>query len=98
MDGRDIGTVVLPNATVKIFFNGERRGPRSAAAGPAFCRKGQTADYDTGFADICRRDRQDNKCGGTAAAGAGRGFSGYQRAGFRARSFQALKAIILARV
>ena len=79
MDGRDIGTVILPNATVKIFLtaSAEARAARRLAQ---LLQKGQTADYDTVLADICRRDRQDTE----RAAAAGRGFSGYQRAGFRA--------------
>ena len=58
MDGRDIGTVVLPNATVKIFLTAspEARAQRRYAE---LIAKGQQADYDTVLADIRRRDDQD---------------------------------------
>ena len=58
MDGRDIGTVVLPDATVKIFLTAspEARAARRAAE---LAAKGQPADYETVLADIRRRDDQD---------------------------------------
>ena len=49
MDGRDIGTVVLPNATVKIFLTAT-----------AEAEKGQPADLATVLADIRQRDYQDS--------------------------------------
>ena len=44
MDGRDIGTVILPNATVKIFLtaSAEARAARRLAQ---LLQKGQTANY-----------------------------------------------------
>ena len=58
MDGRDIGTVVLPGATVKIFLTAtpEARAQRRLAELQA---KGQAADYATVLADIRLRDDQD---------------------------------------
>ena len=58
MEGRDIGTVVLPDATVKIFLTAspEARADRRYAE---LVAKGQPADYDTVLADIRRRDDQD---------------------------------------
>ena len=58
MDGRDIGTVVLPNATVKIFLTAspEARAQRRFAELQA---KGEQADFETVLADIRRRDDQD---------------------------------------
>lgn len=58
MDGRDIGTVVLPDATVKIFLTAspEARAQRRFAELQA---KGEQADYETVLADIRRRDDQD---------------------------------------
>lgn len=58
MDGRDIGTVVLPDAEVKIFLTaspGERAKRRVAQ----LREKGQQADYRQILADINRRDEQD---------------------------------------
>lgn len=58
MDGRDIGTVVLPNATLKVFLTAapEARAARRLAELRA---KGEPADPDTVLADILRRDEQD---------------------------------------
>ena len=58
MDGRDIGTVVLPHATVKIYMTAtpEARARRRLAE---LLAKGQPADYDTVLADIRLRDDQD---------------------------------------
>ena len=58
MDGRDIGTVVLPNATVKIFLtaSAEARAQRRAKE---LAEKGQPADFATVLADIQQRDYQD---------------------------------------
>ena len=58
MDGRDIGTVVLPDATVKIFLTAspEARAQRRFAELQA---KGEQANFETVLADIRRRDDQD---------------------------------------
>ena len=58
MDGRDIGTVILPNATVKIFLTAspEARAKRRMLE---LRQKGQPADYDTVLEDIRQRDWQD---------------------------------------
>lgn len=59
MDGRDIGTVVLPDATVKIFLTAspEARAQRRLKE---LLDKGQAADYATVLADIQQRDYQDS--------------------------------------
>lgn len=58
MDGRDIGTVVLPNADVKIFLTAapEARARRRARE---LELRGEQADYETILHDIIRRDEQD---------------------------------------
>ena len=58
MDGRDIGTVVLPNADVKIFLtaSAEVRADRRMKE---MLAKGQKADYNTVLKDIKQRDYQD---------------------------------------
>ena len=58
MDGRDIGTVILPNATVKIFLTAspEARAKRRMLE---LQQKGQPAEYDTVLEDIRQRDWQD---------------------------------------
>lgn len=58
MDGRDIGTVVLPHATVKIFLTAspEVRAKRRC---DELSAKGQKVDYDKVLKDIQQRDYQD---------------------------------------
>ncbi len=58
MDGRDIGSVVLPNAQVKIFLTAspEIRAQRRARQ---LEEKGINADYDEILKDIKQRDYQD---------------------------------------
>ncbi len=97
MDGRDIGTVVLPNATVEIFLtaSAEARAARRLAQ---LLQKGQTADYDTVLADICRRDRQDTERAAAPLRQAPDAVLVDTSELDFEQSFQALKAIILARV
>lgn len=58
MDGRDIGTVVLPRARVKIFLTAapEARAERRLLE---LRQRGQDAAFDTVLSDIIRRDEQD---------------------------------------
>ena len=58
MDGRDIGTVVLPRATVKFFLTAspEVRAERRTAE---LLAKGQKADYKKVLDEIIKRDYQD---------------------------------------
>lgn len=97
MDGRDIGTVILPNATVKIFLtaSAEARAARRLAQ---LVQKGQAADYDTVLADICRRDRQDTERAAAPLRQAPDAVLVDTSELDFEQSFQALKAIILARV
>lgn len=59
MDGRDIGTVVLPNATVKIFLSAtaEDRARRRFLELQA---KGNDISYEQVLADMKRRDENDS--------------------------------------
>ncbi len=60
MDGRDIGTVVLPGADLKIYLTAapEARAERR-------CRelreRGQQADFDQVLAEVLERDRRDSQ-------------------------------------
>ena len=58
MDGRDIGTVVLPNAQVKIFLtaSAEERARRRCLE---LEQKGTPADYEQTLREIRQRDEQD---------------------------------------
>lgn len=58
MDGRDIGTVVLPDATVKIFLTASPKA-RAQRRFAELQAKGEQADFETVLADIRRRDDQD---------------------------------------
>lgn len=59
LDGRDIGTFVLPNANCKFFLTAspEERANRRYKE---LVAKGQTVDYDTLLKDIIQRDYQDS--------------------------------------
>ena len=58
MDGRDIGTVVLPDAKVKIFLTAslEERTRRRQAE---YAAKGEERDFDELLREMDQRDRQD---------------------------------------
>lgn len=58
LDGRDIGTVVLPNATVKIYLtaSAEERARRRFAE---MQQKGAQDSYEQVLADLRQRDQQD---------------------------------------
>lgn len=58
MDGRDIGTVVLKDAEVKIFMSA-RVDARAARRFKEYQEKHRAEDYDTIFTDITKRDYQD---------------------------------------
>ena len=58
MDGRDIGTVVLPRATVKIFLTASAE-VRAKRRTDELLAKGQKADYNQTLKDIQQRDYQD---------------------------------------
>ena len=60
MDGRDIGTVVLPNAPVKIFLTASAE-VRAARRFEQLKNKGVEADYNTILEDLIKRDEQDTK-------------------------------------
>ena len=59
MDGRDIGTVVLPNADVKIFLTAspEERAKRRYKE---LIEKGQNAVFEDVLADVITRDHNDS--------------------------------------
>jgi cytidylate kinase len=59
LEGRDIGTVIFPDALLKVFLTAsdEERARRRTAE---LRRRGQTADYDRVLADIRQRDAQDS--------------------------------------
>ena len=59
MDGRDIGTVILPNADVKIFLVSSFE-TRAARRVKELKEKGMDATYEEVLADMIARDKQDS--------------------------------------
>ena len=58
MDGRDIGTVVLPDADVKIFLTASPES-RAHRRHLELQQRGQDTDFNTVLRDIIHRDEQD---------------------------------------
>jgi len=59
MDGRDIGTVVLPNATVKIFLTASAED-RSRRRYEELILKNQNVTYKEVYDDMVKRDYNDS--------------------------------------
>lgn len=58
MDGRDIGTVVLPQADVKIFLTAAPEA-RARRRWLELSRRGEQTDYETVLRDVIDRDEKD---------------------------------------
>ena len=58
LDGRDIGTVVLPDATLKIYLTAAPEA-RAQRRYDEMIRKGQETTYEEVLADVIARDEQD---------------------------------------
>jgi cytidylate kinase len=58
MDGRDIGSTVLPNAQTKIYLTASSK-ERARRRVEQLAKSGQNADFATVEADIIKRDEQD---------------------------------------
>ncbi|MBO5248306.1 MAG: (d)CMP kinase [Clostridia bacterium] len=59
MDGRDVGTVILPNADVKIFLTAKPEVRASRRVGE-LAEKGIQADFDTVLKEVLQRDHNDS--------------------------------------
>ena len=59
MDGRDIGTVILPNANVKIFLTASDEC-RATRRRDELLAKGIEVTYEEVLADMIERDRNDS--------------------------------------
>lgn len=59
MDGRDIGTVVLPNARVKIFLTADVK-VRAERRYKELCDKGQEVSFESVLEDMKQRDYNDS--------------------------------------
>ena len=60
MDGRDIGTVVLPDAGLKIFLTADVED-RAKRRYLELLQRGQQAEYELVLHDVRQRDRQDTE-------------------------------------
>ncbi len=60
MDGRDIGTVILPNAQVKLFLTATCED-RARRRYEELVSRGQEVDYEKVLADMRERDENDSK-------------------------------------
>ncbi len=60
MDGRDIGTVVLPDADVKIFLTASIED-RARRRFEELIAKGQTVKYEDVLSDMIKRDKNDSE-------------------------------------
>lgn len=58
MDGRDIGTTVLPNAQIKIYLSASAED-RARRRYEEFIQRGLNTDFSTVLADIIERDKRD---------------------------------------
>ena len=97
MDGRDIGTVILPNATVKIFLtaSAEARADRRFRE---LQEKGVATDFETVLEDIRRRDYQDSHRAAAPLRQAEDAVLVDTSEMDLEQSFQTLKSLILSRV
>ena len=59
MDGRDIGTVVLPNADIKIFLTADV-AERARRRYEELSQSGNESSYEDVIADMTRRDKNDS--------------------------------------
>lgn len=59
MDGRDIGTVVLPNAEIKIFLTASAE-ERAMRRYKELVEKGVVVEYETVLKELNERDYQDS--------------------------------------
>ncbi|WP_131196188.1 (d)CMP kinase [Lichenihabitans psoromatis] len=62
LDGRDIGTVICPNADVKIFVTATAR-VRAQRRALELAGRGEPVDFEAVLADIIRRDDRDSSRG-----------------------------------
>ena len=60
MDGRDIGTVVLPQADLKIYLTAAAEA-RAERRFRELLERGQQADFDQVLAEVIERDRRDTE-------------------------------------
>ena len=60
LDGQDIGTVICPDAEVKIFVTASASARAQRPCPLELIQRGEKADYQAILADIIRRDARDS--------------------------------------
>lgn len=60
MDGRDIGTVIMPDAEVKVFMTASEK-ERARRRHKELLEKGETVTFDEVLADMIQRDKNDSE-------------------------------------
>jgi len=60
MDGRDIGTVILPNADVKIFLSADEK-VRAKRRYEELLAKGKSVTFDDVYHEMLQRDKNDSE-------------------------------------
>lgn len=60
MDGRDIGTVIIPDAELKVFLTATPEA-RAMRRYKELCEKGMEQSYESVLADIKERDKNDSE-------------------------------------
>ena len=60
LEGRDIGTVVFPDADVKVFLTADPK-VRATRRVEQLAERGEDVDFDEVYADIVERDRRDRE-------------------------------------
>ena len=97
MDGRDIGTVVLPNARIKIFLTATDED-RARRRYDELVLKGQNVSFDKVLSDMRVRDKQDSSRSVAPLAAAPDAITVDTTGNTLEESVSALKEIILARL
>ena len=97
MDWRDIGTVILPGATVKIFLTASAEA-RADRRFKELQEKGVATDYETVLEDIRQRDYQDSHRATAPLRQAEDAVLVDTSDMDLEQSFQAMKSVILSRV
>lgn len=60
MDGRDVGTVIMPDAEVKVFMTASPE-TRAGRRYRELIARGETITYEQALADVVQRDRNDSE-------------------------------------
>ena len=97
MDGRDIGTVVLPDATLKIFLTADA-ADRARRRCAELQEKGEHIDFQQVYQDVLERDERDTRRAAAPLRRAQDAVEVNTTGNTLDESFQALLAVVNARL